>query len=121
MRPIKCEILGREHTVFFEEEKLEKACEDHNYDPEDTTGLYVADFREIYVSPAQDPLDVVQTFFHECCHAIGHITGHVILQHSTRRNEAFVNAVANGFVDVLRNREIYFLIGKLLGHVNEAA
>lgn len=114
---IKLTLFGRDHTIFIDDEKLKEACENNNIDdPEYTTGLFVADAREIYVSTAQEPEDVVQTLLHETLHAIGHITGHVQLTHSTRKNEAFINAIASGILDLLKSKEVFATIKALLGH-----
>lgn len=109
-------MLGRTHQIIVNEEKLAEACDTHNVDADHTTGLFVADTRQIYVSPHQEPEDVAQTLIHETLHAIGHITGQVQLSHSTRKNEAFINAIANGIVDLLKNEKVYYFLGYLLGH-----
>lgn len=116
----KASILGREHLVHISDVMLSKACEDNNVEVEGTTGLYVSDRKEIFVSTAQEPEDVVQTLIHEALHAVGHIAGHTILSHSSSRNEAFVNAVANGIVDLLKSKEAFVAIGTLLGHLERA-
>lgn len=113
----KVEIFGREHAVYLSDSKLAKACEDHDVEADGTTGLYVSTEREIYVSTAQEPEDVVQTLLHEVLHAIGHVAGHTILSHSSAKNEAFVNAVANGILDLLKSKEAFVTIGTLLGHL----
>lgn len=117
MRRIRFILFGKEHELVLDEKKLQQACEEQNIDPDHTTGLFVVDNRTLYISPHQEPEDVIQTLIHEVLHAIGHITGHIQLTHSTRKNEAFINTIAHGIVDLLKNREIFLLIGTLLDHL----
>lgn len=61
-----------------------------------------------------DSEQILQTVLHETLHAIGSITGHEILAHSTVKNELFVDALANGILSILKNKEFYDFIGKAL-------
>lgn len=113
----ECEIFGRKCVVTLDDKALQEACSEYDLDPDTTTGLYIHAERKIIVSTAQDPIEVVQTILHELLHAIGHITGHHMLGHSTPKNEAIVNVIADGLRDALKSNELYILLGGLLGHI----
>lgn len=117
---IETQILGVNYTIYISEDKLRKACEENNLNAEDTQGLHVWWNREIYVSDLLEPWQLAQTLIHELIHAIGNITGHSELAHSTRKNEYFVNAIANGIVSALTNPELFMLLGSSLGVIQKA-
>jgi len=113
----KIEILGVPYTVICDEKKLAEACEEAGLEVEDTQGLHVAhdlESRKIYISPLLSPTQWVQTFLHEVLHAIGNITGHLILSQSRSKAEAFVDAVATGFTTVLKNHRVRQIIDLIL-------
>lgn len=113
---MKVNILGFEYEILIDESKLEKACEENNFEISITWGLHDIETRKIYVSSALNDEQIIQTLLHECLHAIGTIAGHAVLSKSTQKNEAFIDAIANGLLSILKNPQVYSEIGKRLGH-----
>lgn len=103
---MKISILGFDYDVVFDKKQLERICEEHDFDPDNTWGLHDAENRKIYISPVLNAEQTVQTLLHEILHAIGTITGHRTLSQSTSRNEAIVDAIANGLLTVLKNKDV---------------
>ena len=111
---MELEILGYKHKIIIDSKKLRSECENWDYDPEVTQGLFCKYERQILVASDIDSEQILQTVLHETLHAIGSITGHEVLAHSTVKNELFVDALANGILNVLKNKEFYEFIGKAL-------
>jgi len=107
-------ILGEQYTVEIDESAITETCEDLGIDVESTTGLHLSDYHKILVSPLQDSQEVVQTLLHEVLHAIGTVSGHTILAHSTRKNEAFVNMLATALTQLFNQENFMNFINNHL-------
>lgn len=113
---MKVSVMGLEHELVIDDEELRKQCEKWEYDSETTQGLFCKWERQMFVANSMEDEQKAQTLVHEALHAIGSLTGQMSLAHSTTKNELFVDAVASGIVSLLKNKELYRLLGKLLGH-----
>ena len=116
---MKIQLLGFQYEVFADENELAKTCDEYEIDSNITYGLHVAEERKILVSPNLSDTQFVQTLFHELLHAIGSISGHAELAHSSRKAEYFVDAIANGILSALQNPELYLFVGMKLGHLKK--
>ena len=96
---MKVSVMGFEHELVIDDEELRKQCEKWEYDPETTQGLFCKWERQMFVANSMEDEQKAQT-----------------LAHSTTKNELFVDAVASGVVSLLKNKELYRLLGRLLGH-----
>lgn len=111
-------IFGEKYKVIFSKEEFIKHCEENDFSSKHILGVCDYYGKAIYINPEQDLRSMLHTVIHECLHAIGDVTGHRQLSESTPKNEAFIDVLATGVVQLLEQSDFTNLVSELLNNTN---